>query len=437
MVAAGGRMVLAQLMIMNHILVTLSSASEGQTAIESANMSPSGSVCGEGCAKCSPVNGCLACNASFALLVRRQGPRQTASCSRFCPRGFYRVNVDVYAFCRRCTMIGCSACSEADLCTACDRGYAKVFGSCVYRGEEFDVYPETSTLQPPQEGLPHASTSTFASTSVTTSTSTSTSATSLLPIPNTPFSEPLTDTPRRETKHHITTETATSRTDGNPATWDATRTPTVDASEFTDVATDVTTTLGRGGGGGEGEEEEEGEGEGGPSERPTSATRSTKPSVPDVTLEESIGNPVEPSFATALGLPTAPSSVETDLSPPSGRAEAPATEEAPPTDANQAEKPCRGKWRLWRERYRRLFCRVAEEKRKKTSRHCKHRRKMCKRHRHSRGKHKASAGGQRNTLEQQQSTCGSPKTDARAAVLAAAAVLGCWGVAVALGPSAL
>ncbi|XP_047472497.1 uncharacterized protein LOC125027452 isoform X2 [Penaeus chinensis] len=153
-----------------------------------------------------------------------------------------------------CTMIGCVSCNDADLCTACDRGYEKIFGACVYR--ETTIDPETSTLQLLQQDLNHASSRTFASTLVPASTSTSTSATSPFPIPNTFFSGPLTHPPMYETGYHSIAETVMSQTDGVSATWGATSRPTVIANEFTDGATDASIRGGEGGGGEEEEEEE-------------------------------------------------------------------------------------------------------------------------------------------------------------------------------------
>nr|XP_053635511.1 R-spondin-3-like [Cherax quadricarinatus] len=87
--------------------------------------------CPYGCAQCTPINGCLSCKPPFSLLLHREGARQTASCTRVCPSGFYKLKRNKKrGFCAKCMLRGCSECSTRHYCSVCKTGLLRHAGRC-------------------------------------------------------------------------------------------------------------------------------------------------------------------------------------------------------------------------------------------------------------------------------------------------------------------
>ncbi|XP_042213439.1 R-spondin-1-like [Homarus americanus] len=87
--------------------------------------------CPYGCAQCTPINGCLACKPPFFLILQREGARQTASCTRSCPAGFYKLKRNKKrGFCAKCKLRGCSECSTRHYCSVCKVGLVRHAGRC-------------------------------------------------------------------------------------------------------------------------------------------------------------------------------------------------------------------------------------------------------------------------------------------------------------------
>ncbi|XP_037782772.1 R-spondin-1-like [Penaeus monodon] len=127
-------MVLAQLLLLSHFLAGLSHLPADPPPFANINDINSIEVdagCPYGCVRCSPINGCLACKTPFFLLLRRDGPRQTASCTRACPKGFYKVTKKRNGFCAKCTMRGCAECDRHHYCSSCAAGFVNFFGKCI------------------------------------------------------------------------------------------------------------------------------------------------------------------------------------------------------------------------------------------------------------------------------------------------------------------
>ncbi|XP_063611805.1 R-spondin-1-like isoform X1 [Penaeus indicus] len=104
--------------------------------------------CPYGCEQCSPINGCLACKPPFYLLLRRDGPRQTATCTRACPRGFYKIKrKKKRGFCAKCMLRGCEECSTRHYCSVCKTGKFRHAGRCYKR------CPEGTLISPRSPGL--------------------------------------------------------------------------------------------------------------------------------------------------------------------------------------------------------------------------------------------------------------------------------------------
>ncbi|XP_045126126.1 R-spondin-4-like isoform X2 [Portunus trituberculatus] len=87
--------------------------------------------CAAGCTLCSPMNGCLSCEAPYFLMLHRDGARQTASCAKTCPRGFFKVRKKRNGFCTKCTMLGCEECLGPHYCSTCQQHYFNYFGKCI------------------------------------------------------------------------------------------------------------------------------------------------------------------------------------------------------------------------------------------------------------------------------------------------------------------
>nr|XP_027218668.1 R-spondin-3-like [Penaeus vannamei] len=99
-----------------------------------------------------PSNGCLACKPPFYLLLRRDGARQTASCTRACPRGFYKVTKKRNGFCAKCTMRGCAECDRHHYCSRCAADFVNFFGKCIPSHPENALetpYPRKTIYSPP------------------------------------------------------------------------------------------------------------------------------------------------------------------------------------------------------------------------------------------------------------------------------------------------
>ncbi|XP_042867797.1 uncharacterized protein LOC122250454 [Penaeus japonicus] len=155
MVAPGVRMVLAQLLVMSHFLASLSHISADMPLFANINDINSIEVsagCPYGCVKCSAINGCLACKPPFFLLLRRDGPRQTASCARTCPKGFYKVTKKRNGFCAKCTMRGCVECDRHHYCSKCNQDFVNFFGKCIPNQPENSLempYTRKTIYSPP------------------------------------------------------------------------------------------------------------------------------------------------------------------------------------------------------------------------------------------------------------------------------------------------
>ncbi|XP_045616966.2 R-spondin-3 [Procambarus clarkii] len=131
-------MVAAHLVLMNHFFVSLTHNTP-DLAIHDVNSVLVDLACPLGCTQCSAVNGCLACKPPFFLLLHREGTRQTASCTRACPRGFYKLKKKRNGFCAKCTMRGCSECLGDHYCSSCNPHYVNFFGKCITQPPENEI----------------------------------------------------------------------------------------------------------------------------------------------------------------------------------------------------------------------------------------------------------------------------------------------------------
>ncbi|KAK4300904.1 hypothetical protein Pmani_026929 [Petrolisthes manimaculis] len=92
--------------------------------------------CGPGCGQCTAINGCVSCNSPYFLLLHRDGTHQTASCTRSCPPGFYKLrrrrkhNNNRGGFCAKCMLRGCRECSTRHYCSVCKTGLVRHAGRC-------------------------------------------------------------------------------------------------------------------------------------------------------------------------------------------------------------------------------------------------------------------------------------------------------------------
>ncbi|XP_076035605.1 uncharacterized protein LOC143021776 [Oratosquilla oratoria] len=86
--------------------------------------------CPHGCMACSAVNGCLACKPPYFLSIRRYGFRQTATCTKACPVGFYKLRVKKQGVCARCLQTGCAECRTEYYCAVCKPGFLHQSGKC-------------------------------------------------------------------------------------------------------------------------------------------------------------------------------------------------------------------------------------------------------------------------------------------------------------------
>nr|XP_053648235.1 R-spondin-1-like [Cherax quadricarinatus] len=97
-------------------------------------------ACPLGCTQCSEINGCLACKPPFFLLLNREGTRQTAFCTRACPRGFYKLKKKrENGFCAKCTMRGCVECLGVHYCSVCQKDFTNFFGKCITQPPENEL----------------------------------------------------------------------------------------------------------------------------------------------------------------------------------------------------------------------------------------------------------------------------------------------------------
>ncbi|XP_042867796.1 R-spondin-1-like [Penaeus japonicus] len=113
--------------------------------------------CPYGCEQCSPINGCLACKPPFFLLLQRDGARQTATCTRACPRGFYKIRrKKKRGFCAKCMLRGCEECTTRHYCSVCKTGKFRHAGRCYKRCPEGTVISARSPglCLPPPVTLP-------------------------------------------------------------------------------------------------------------------------------------------------------------------------------------------------------------------------------------------------------------------------------------------
>ncbi|ROT72233.1 R-spondin-3 [Penaeus vannamei] len=155
MVPQEATMLLAQLLLMNHFLAGFSHLPADQPLFQDINGINSIEVdagCPYGCVRCSALNGCLACKPPFYLLLRRDGARQTASCTRACPRGFYKVTKKRNGFCAKCTMRGCAECDRHHYCSRCAADFVNFFGKCIPSHPENALetpYPRKTIYSPP------------------------------------------------------------------------------------------------------------------------------------------------------------------------------------------------------------------------------------------------------------------------------------------------
>ncbi|CAL4063453.1 unnamed protein product, partial [Meganyctiphanes norvegica] len=122
--------VAAQLLLINHFIMTLTKNTVDMHDFDSQNSVSSESDCPYGCTQCSPINGCLACKPPYYLLLLREGPMQTAHCTKACPKGFYRINRKKNGFCSKCTMRGCLECLTGHNCTLCEDNFMHHQGRC-------------------------------------------------------------------------------------------------------------------------------------------------------------------------------------------------------------------------------------------------------------------------------------------------------------------
>ncbi|XP_069192345.1 R-spondin-1 [Procambarus clarkii] len=140
-------MVAVQVLLMNYFLLGLHNGKHlsndvllPETVLETG--------CPYGCSQCTPINGCLACKPPYFLLLHREGARQTASCARVCPVGFYKFKRNKKrGFCAKCMLRGCSECSTRHYCSVCKTGLVRHAGRCRKR------CPPGTLLGPRSQGL--------------------------------------------------------------------------------------------------------------------------------------------------------------------------------------------------------------------------------------------------------------------------------------------
>ncbi|XP_064097655.1 uncharacterized protein LOC135209043 [Macrobrachium nipponense] len=158
--AVGIRMVASQLLLMNHFLMTLSHNTADLSSIHDINsVAVDPSECSYGCTLCSPINGCLACKPPFFLSLHREGVRQTATCTRSCPKGFYKLKKKRNGFCAKCTIRGCADCLDSRYCSTCEASFVNFFGKCIkHKSEEAreDLGMYTTTRRPAGDYIPSA-----------------------------------------------------------------------------------------------------------------------------------------------------------------------------------------------------------------------------------------------------------------------------------------
>ncbi|XP_045128102.1 R-spondin-1-like [Portunus trituberculatus] len=123
-------MVAVQVLLMNYFLLGLHNNNQlSNDVIPPELVKEAG--CPHGCARCTPVNGCLACKPPFFLLLHRDGASQTASCTRACPMGFFKLRRGKKrGFCAKCMLRGCSECTTRHYCSICKAGLVRHAGRC-------------------------------------------------------------------------------------------------------------------------------------------------------------------------------------------------------------------------------------------------------------------------------------------------------------------
>ncbi|XP_068216017.1 uncharacterized protein [Palaemon carinicauda] len=149
------RMVASQLLLMNHFLMSLSHNTADLSSLHDINsVAVNPAECSYGCTLCSPINGCLACKPPFFLSLHREGIRQTATCTRSCPKGFYKLKKKRNGFCAKCTIRGCADCLDLRYCSTCEAPYLNFFGKCIkHKSDEAreDLGMYTTTRRPTEE----------------------------------------------------------------------------------------------------------------------------------------------------------------------------------------------------------------------------------------------------------------------------------------------
>ncbi|KAK8397204.1 hypothetical protein O3P69_004727 [Scylla paramamosain] len=212
---SGGNMVSSQFLLMNHFFLALVHNSPEPGNIPDYNSVVVDVGCTAGCTLCSPINGCLACEAPYFLVLQREGARQTASCTKTCPRGFFKVKKKRNGFCTKCTMLGCEECLGPHYCSTCQRHFFNYFGKCIRETtgtgsthphlgttltkmtkEEEEKEEDIKTITNKEEEMKIKTLSPLQNTTTTTTTTT-TAATRPTDLPATSPSPPLSGRARR------------------------------------------------------------------------------------------------------------------------------------------------------------------------------------------------------------------------------------------------